>query len=130
MKIQALDNFTATWFEPEDQEGDPVRFRIRPLDGEQYAQVAEHMRREGNRTLFTAAAEKLALRFGLVDWDGLKTPAGVEIPHGIAEHKRLPFVVRKIVFAEIMNRSSLSEADEKNFESPSRLREIEKVSTA
>lgn len=133
MKIQAFESFAPAWFTPDDQDvddGAEVAFFVRPLDGEQYAEVAQHMRLEGHQMRFTAAAEKLALRYGLVDWRNLRTPGGDLVEYALAEHKRLPFVVRKMIFAEIMKRSELSEDDEKNLESPSRLPEIRKASPA
>ena len=119
MKITALENFAPRWWAPEDQDPDHlVEFEIRPLDGEQYAELAQYVITVDDQTRFGADAVKVALRHGLVGWRGLKTQSGADVECRPGNHKLLPFEIRSLIFARILEISNLDEDQEKNFESP------------
>ncbi|MGI9202672.1 MAG: hypothetical protein ACR2Q3_01610 [Woeseiaceae bacterium] len=122
MKITALDNFTATWWEPPGQDpGEAVGFQLRPLDGEQYAEVAQYVLTLDDQVRFSHQAMVAALKYGLVGWRGFKTAAGAELEHLVSNHKLIPFEVRSQIFGEILGLSNLDEAQEKNLSSQLKL---------
>lgn len=131
MKIQALENFTPRWWTPPGQAGDEqVAFKIQPLDGIQYAEVAQNVVQISGSSGFGAEATTVAIKHGLVGWRNFKTPSGVEVVFSPANIRLIPFNVRTAIFAEILDISGLDEAQEKNLESPSTSPEIGSASIA
>lgn len=119
MKITALENFTPRWWTPPGQDAEPaVEFKIQPLDGEQYAEVAQHVTVDDGQMRFGSAATKAALKFGLVGWRHFSTASGLELEHLVSNHRLIPFEVRAAIFAEILDISNLDEEQEKNSLSP------------
>lgn len=119
MKITALNDFSARWWSPPDQENDPpVSFQIRPLDGEQYGEMAQYVRTIDGQQRFGHEAVKLALRYGLMGWRNLRGADGKELEHNLERHACLPLDVRMLVFVQILEISSLDEDQAKNSASP------------
>ncbi len=112
--IKALEGFAPEWWTPEGQEQqNPTRFKIRPLDGAEYGEVADHLSVEGTRFFISAKGREVALRYGLEDWENFANSKGpIEFSE---ENKRyIPTKIRGLIVTRIMKISQLSGDEVKN----------------
>lgn len=121
MGIKALEGLTPTWFTPPGQDGDdkPTRFKCRPLDGNEYAEVADYVGFIGGGLKIGAAGQLLCLRYGLADWDGFEDSAG-PVEFNMVNIRRIPYSTRTALATHIFVSSNLSEDQEKNSSLPSK----------
>ena len=118
MGIQALEGLVPAWHTPAGQVEDdpanpPTRFKCKPLDGDEYAEVADHVRLVNGLPRITATGQKLCLMYGLVDWENFKDSSGkVEFMAG--NFRLIPYLERTALTSHIFNVSSLSGEQEKN----------------
>ena len=99
----------------QEDEEQPAKIKIKPLDGEQYLEVfAESDQTRGGDLKLTGLGLKLALRHGIIGWENIFGENGKRIkfsPHNV---KMLPMEVLAEVASEIVNRSSPDEDELKN----------------
>jgi len=112
MTIRALEGFVPTWYTPAGQDGIVTRFKLKPLDGEEYGDVAEHFSFEDGMLKLSNQGMKNALAHGLVGWENFTTEAGA-IDFSQAYFKTIPYYVRQDLAREIVLRSDLSPGEKK-----------------
>ena len=114
MAIRALEGLVPTWFTPPGQdEGAPVtRFKLQPLDGEQYADVASYMSIKGGKLKLDGQGGRVCLQHGLVGWDNFEDSNG-PIEFLPMNFRLIPFLVRTQIISEIIRLAELSDEEKK-----------------
>ncbi len=111
MPIKPINNLSPDWFTPDSEKDEtmPTRFKIKPLDGEQYMSVMLETKTDpdGNLSL-SSAGMNMALKYGLVGWENFDTPFSK------ANFGKIPAIVLISIASEIVNRSTLGGEQEKN----------------
>jgi len=115
MSIKALEGLVPTWYTPagQDEDDKPTKFKCQPLDGQQYAEVSDHVKVAGSRIVISAEGQSLCLKYGLIDWENFNDSAGpvAFIP---SNHRLIPFATRVDLTVHIFASSSMSGEQEKN----------------
>lgn len=112
MTIYALEGFAEQWYTPDGQGGEPqTRFRLKPLDGEQFTNL--QLMLDGMK--MTGEAVAYALRVGLVDWEHVSRPDGSDLAYSLANQRLLPMPVRIDLASKIYEISLLSGEQVKNY---------------
>ena len=108
MTIKAVTDFIASWFTPDDQEGEetPARFLIKPLNGVQYAEIVTEFNQA--TSMLTASGISKTLKYGLKDWEGIEGSEGA-LTYDAKNLKYLPGDYHHLIAAEIISRSSVQE---------------------
>lgn len=108
----SLRKLTAVWYVPEDYKGEdnPPRFKIRPLNSEEYADIAMGATDTGDGVSIGSSGIKKAVRAGLVDWENI----GENEPFSLSKISLLPTDIYMEVASEIISISSLQENEIKN----------------
>lgn len=105
MTIRALNHFLPAWFTPAGQKGKaPTRFKLRGLDGiEQSEMIPACTTTAAGDIVITAAALRLLLAAGLVEWENFDDAAGpVEFsPNTDDNQARIPYALQSELAAEI-----------------------------
>lgn len=120
MAVQALTGLVAEWFTPSDQADDdaPARYKIKPLNGFQFMEVAQHgvIGTDGS---FTPNHKGLLmlLHYGLKDWENVLDHEGNALPFNLQRTKFIPTPHLVECANEILGRSALEAEAEKNSES-------------
>lgn len=117
MAIKAISKLTEEWYTPEDQRGldeseRPARFKIKPLNGIQSAELINELRQDGDKMFFTKTGLKLALNYGLVGWENIDID-GQDLNYSVANMSRIPATYLHEVAGEILEKSTLSGEDQK-----------------
>lgn len=110
--MKPLNNLTQHWFTPEAEADNetPTRFKLKPLDGQQYMAVMLETKadEDGNLSL-SSAGMNLALKHGLVGWENLG-----DVPFSKNSFGRIPALELIGIASEIVRRSTLAEEQVKN----------------
>lgn len=116
MAIKPIENLTPTWFTPESEKDaeKPTRFLLRPLNGEELDQVMHGASFKDGGMSLTPDGIRAALRFGIKDWENFEESSGRAVKCSFPNHAKLPWSVRLMLAIEIINRSQLTEEEEKN----------------
>lgn len=112
----ALAQLSPTWYTPVGQSDDDEKteFRLKPLDGDEYGELADHMRLENGVLRITAEGLRQGLRLGLVDWRNFTTTNGETLEFSRVNFRFIPYNVRADLVSRIVEISQLSEDTEKN----------------
>lgn len=117
MAITLQTKITPQWYtiESEVEEDQPAKFKIKPLDGEQYMEIfAEgEMTRNGDLKL-TGLGLKMAVRHGVVGWENIFDESGKVLKFSTHNLKKLPMEILSELASEVVNRSSPDEVESKN----------------
>jgi hypothetical protein len=102
------------WYSPEGDTADATRFKIRPLDGAEFGEIADYVTiREGGQPMILAAGRDRCLKAALIDWENFNDLTGPVkfTPHNM---RRIPHEYRVAIVNRILAISTLSEDEEKN----------------
>lgn len=115
MALTLKTSMSSEWYMIEGQEGEdePARVKIKPLNGAQVDQAMEGAILEGDAAGLSARGIKYALQNGIDDWENVNDESG-EIECKPQNYARLPWSRRVEIANAIINRSNLSEEDQKN----------------
>jgi len=117
MALTLNTNIVPTWYTLSSDEDDaaPAKFKLKPLDGEQYIEVfaESEMSRNGDIKL-NGLGLKLALRYGVVGWENIDDERGKAIKFSIHNIKKFPMEVLSELATEVVNRSTPDEDELKN----------------
>lgn len=110
MAITALTGLAPEWYTPLQPEGDRVtRFKLKPLNGLQNLEVSSEI---GSGRV--GEAQKLALKYGLIDWENLDDENGRAISFSFDKIQLLPVDVLSDISVRIIRGSRLDENASKN----------------
>ncbi len=115
MSIQALAGLLPAWYTPKGQDDDdkPTRFKVRPLDGEQYGDVAEHVGVVNGAVRLSSRGISQCLKHALIGWENFTGVDG-DVAFFAANFRLIPYLIRVELATHIFIISSLSEEQEKN----------------
>lgn len=116
MAIKALEGLAPEWYEPPGQAGDdyPTRFKIRPLDGAEFGEVADYVTMtEDGVPMIRAAGRDRCLKMALLDWEHF-TGVGGPVEFSAANMRLIPHDVRVGIVNRVLMISTLTEDQEKN----------------
>jgi len=117
MALTINTNISPAWYVLESEVNDelPAKFKIKPLDGEQYIEVfAEgEVTRLGDLKL-NGLGLKMALRYGLTGWENINDANNKPIKFSTHNIRKLPMEVLSELASEVINRSTPSEDEIKN----------------
>jgi len=121
MGIKALEGLVPTWYTPEGQDKDdkPTRFKFCPLDGDQYAEVADHVALVNGSIRISALGQKICLSTALKGWENFEDSNG-PIEFMPSNFRLIPYSDRVGLAMHIFTSSSLSGEQSKNSSSPSK----------
>ena len=119
MATKALTGFTPTWFTPTDQRDKdidrPTRYKLKPLDGIQFLEVAANGDTQADGTFMpNHKGRLLLLRNGIKGWENVVDHDDETLEFNIARIKFIPAPHLVECVNEILERSALGAADEKN----------------
>lgn len=111
MAITAMTGLVPEWFEPEQEESDvKTRFKLKPLNGMEYLEVIPYIRGQ----YLIGDGVKLALGYGLVDWENVFGEDGKAVKFSRSGVALLPPKILSMLSAEIIERSSFDGEKAKN----------------
>lgn len=119
MSVRALTGLAPEWYTPDDQKDDerPTRYKIKPLDGLQFLEVAANgeIAPDGSFTP-NHAGRLLLLRYGIKDWENVDDAAkdGKPLKFNLARIKFLPVPHLVELSNVLLERSALGAQDQKN----------------
>ncbi len=115
MAIKALAGITPEWYTPSGQEKDAVktRFKIRPLDGGEYAEIMDAVELKNGVVRVTHAGRERALSMALVAWENFSNKDG-ELKFNQDNMRLIPFAERTDIVTRIINISNLTDEEVKN----------------
>lgn len=120
MTTKALTGLVAEWFTPADQADDetPTRYKLKPLNGLQFMEVAQHGNVDGDGA-FTPnhKGRLLLLHHGLKDWENVVDDKDESLGFNLARIKFIPTTHLVEISNELLMRSALGAEAEKNSES-------------
>lgn len=117
MATKALTGLVAEWFTPEDQKDDeqPTRYKLKPLDGIQFMEVAANGDTLADGTFMpNHRGRLLLLRYGMKDWENVIDHDGEKLEFNLA---RLKFIRAQHLVEcsnELLTRSAMGDDDAKN----------------
>jgi hypothetical protein len=114
MAIRALEGMAPEWYAPEGNTDDATRFKIRPLDGAEFGEIADYVTiRDSGHPMILAAGRDRCLKMALLDWENFNNQAGAVkcTPHNM---RLIPHEYRVAIVNRILAISTLSEDEEKN----------------
>ena len=116
--MKAASIVTATWYTPKSEEGKdaPTRFKLRGLTGIEFLEVSEHVKLKKGKWSFNVEAQKISLKYGLVDWEKFTDENGdVAFSYDYEINlSRLPATIIRELSNEIIEaRTQLAAEDEK-----------------
>ncbi len=116
MSLTLKTSLTAEWytFEGQENEESPARVKLKPLNGEQLDNAMEGAVLEGSNAGLSSRGIKSALRNSIVDWEGINSDRGDVVACKFTNHHLLPWARRNELATVIINRSDLSEEQQKN----------------
>jgi hypothetical protein len=107
-----------SFYVPESQKGEeePAKFRLLGLTKRQYMEVmlGDGKTDERGNLVLTARGVDLALQYGLRGWEGITDISGAPLPFTARNAEHLPIALRMELVGEILQRSHLTETEEKN----------------
>lgn len=116
MGIQAVNQLAPDWYTPKSQEDEstPTRFRLKPLDTEEYMELSleVEVNSAGNLAV-TGKGMRMALAFGLIGWENFTGEEGA-VPFKRANFGRIPLDVLSELAQAIISRSDVGGEQEKN----------------
>lgn len=115
MAVRALTGLVAEWFTPSSQEGEaaPARFKIKPLDGEQFNNVMHGIEFSAASAVLSGAAVRDVLAMSLTDWEGVENTDGTALECKPINHKYLPGFMRIEIASEVFTKSILTDDEKK-----------------
>jgi hypothetical protein len=116
MSIKATEGLAPEWYTPPGQDDDPnpARFHIKPLNGAEFGEVADYLEITPAGALIRHAGRERALALGLIGWEGFTDRTGKAMPFSTANAKLIPHEIRTHIVARIINISYMGEDAEKN----------------
>lgn len=116
MSIRATEGLVPEWYTPPGQDGDPApaRFHIRPLNGAEFGEVADHLEITAAGAVIRHAGRERALAMGLIGWENFFDSSGKNLPFSAANARLIPHEYRTHIVTRIINISYMSEEQEKN----------------
>lgn len=118
MATNLQNKIAPAWFTPADEEGkeDAARYRIRPLDGMEFLEVAPHMYLDASGYIhYDGKGMQILIRYGLMDWENHFDPeTGECIEFNREALRRIPPLRLKVIAQEIADRTQLTEGERKN----------------
>ena len=115
MGIKALSGLVPEWYTPAGQEDDPTptRFRLRPLNGSEYGEVADYIDMVGGRIFIRNAGRDLCLKTALLDWENFEGFDG-PLEFSMNAIDLIPHTLRVELVNRILEISTLGEEQVKN----------------
>jgi hypothetical protein len=107
----------SSWYLPDSQkdEDKPAKFKLRPLVGETHMAVFAETDQDRNGELkLTGIGLKAAIHEGVVGWENISDANGKPLKFTKFNLRHLPMEILSDLAAEIVNRSSATEEEEKN----------------
>lgn len=115
--MKAISIIVPSWYVPKSEEGkeSPTRFKLRGLTGMEFLAVHENAKERNGGYVLGTDAQKAALKYGLVGWEGLNDDKGPVEFSRIQDDNlaRIPFDVIRELTNEVLARTELSGEDEK-----------------
>ncbi len=104
------------WFTPESQmeQEDPARFKIKPLDQISFLEVLADCEVKNDVFVPNAKGRKLLLEKGLIDWENITDTNGKPLKFSRFNLAHIPAQILAEICNEIMQKSAISEEQEKN----------------
>lgn len=116
MAITAMTGLAPEWFTPTQPESDrPTRIKIRPLTGLENLEVSAEI---GGGDI--GQAQKIALRFGVVDWENVDDERGNPLQFSHENLKFLPVSALSEIAIRIIRGSKMDDDKTKNSSSQSK----------
>ncbi len=113
MSIRAIEGLVPAWYTPAGQDDvAPARFKLRPLDGEQYGDVADHVGVINDDVRISSKGIGICLRHALVDWDNFEGSDG-PVPFSIHAQRLIPYTVRAELATHVFVASGVSDDQKK-----------------
>lgn len=110
MAIVGITDLAPYWFTPTQEESEtPTRFKLKPLDGFETLEVSAEV---GARRV--AAAQKLAVKYGLVDWENFCDESGNNIKFSRENFRLLPVGAIAEIAVQVINGATLDKEQKKN----------------
>ncbi|MBL1293070.1 MAG: hypothetical protein COB61_004275 [Thiotrichales bacterium] len=116
MAISIVNKLSTVWYvpRPEIEAASPSRFSLRPLNGMQYMEVIQETTGAGLDIRISGRGLKLALEYGLVDWEGITNAAGEKVNYSRIELQKLPPELLTELANQIIIQSDVTEDEIKN----------------
>lgn len=117
MTVKLNSGLSPEWYTPNDQVGEDqqCRFLLKPLTGAQHAEVLMEMsQRNGESFLLNGKGMRLALEYGLADWDGVLDEVGAPLKFKRKRVADLPAHYHIELSHRVLNISGISEDEQKN----------------
>ena len=114
MAIKALTGLVPDWYTPESQReaDEPARFKLKPLDAKEMVEVQDY--HDPDKGQIKPEGLYRALELSLTDWENVNDQNDRPLKCTRTNIKTLPIEIIAECGAEAINRSFLSEDDEKN----------------
>lgn len=105
------------WFTPETEEEKdiPKKFNCRPLSSVELWEVNTHFKMIDEHHIgLSFEGQKLALKYGLTDWENVKDKDGQNIDCKVSNWPHVDSWTLNLVAKEIVSMSQLADAERKN----------------
>jgi hypothetical protein len=114
MPIKATEGLAPEWYTPPGQgDGTPTRFKIRPLDGAEFGEIADYVSIDAGVPMIKAAGRDRCLKMALQEWENLEGVGG-PVPFTPHNQRLIPHEVRVAIVNRVLVISTLGEELEKN----------------
>lgn len=110
MSIKVKTGLVSWWFTPKQEEGDQVtRFKLKPLTGSQNLDISAEL--SAGRI---SAAQKIAIRYGLQDWENLVDQNDQVVDYSKENIDLLGADILAMLANAILNHSQMDDEQRKN----------------
>ena len=115
MPINAIEGLAPEWYTPPGQdEENPTRFKVRPLDGAEFGEVADAVKfTDTGSPYITSAGRDRALVLALTDWENFNDSKGPML-YTRNNMRLIPHETRVAIVNRILAISTLTGEQEKN----------------
>jgi len=112
--IKAIEGLSPQWYEPKGQKREPkTTFRIRPLDGEEFGEIADFLSVENGQVFVTNKGRSRCIELALVDWANFNDSKGAVV-FNMDNMRLIPHPIRSELASKIINISTLTGEEEGN----------------
>ncbi|MBT6455967.1 MAG: hypothetical protein HOK37_10570 [Gammaproteobacteria bacterium] len=112
--IKAIEGLNPQWYQPKGQQGEnPTTFRIRPLDGAEFGEIADFLTMENNQVFITNKGRSRCLDLALLDWANFNDSKGAVV-FNMDNMRLIPHPIRSELASRIINISTLTGEEEGN----------------
>ncbi len=116
MAITIRERLAPSWYTPksEQDEANPTRFRVQPLDGLQHMEVLGEVELRDGRAIISARGFRLCAQGGIVGWEGVSDGDGKPVEFAPSKLRLVDADVLLEVGLHIYNLTEFGEDAEKN----------------